>query len=95
MGRGGDRGKGGGAEIDGLLGVGAERARRATEEAREAPVLETDVVIVVEVVDADHGVSLLEEHLADARGDESGAAGDEVVHGVLSWEELEKAGKGG
>jgi hypothetical protein len=38
-------------------------------------------------------VALLEKDLANTRGNEAGAAGDEVVHGVLSWEKLEKAGK--
>jgi hypothetical protein len=38
-------------------------------------------------------VTLLEKYLGNTRGDEAGAAGDEVVHGGLSWEGLGRAGK--
>jgi hypothetical protein len=59
-----------------LLGIGAEGEGGGAEEAGEAPVLQADIVVVVEVIDADDSVPLLEEHLADAGGDEAGAAGD-------------------
>ena len=38
-------------------------------------------------------MALLEKDLANTRGNEAGAAGDEVVHGGLSWEGLGRAGK--
>ena len=47
------------------------------EEAREAPLLEADVVGVVEVVDADDGIAPAEEPFADGRADEARAARDE------------------
>jgi hypothetical protein len=62
-----------------LLGIGAEGEGGGAEEAGEAPVLQADVVVVVEVVDADDVVTLLKEQFADAGGDEAGAAGDKVV----------------
>ena len=57
-----------------------EAEARAAQEAREAPLLEADVVGVVEVVDADDGIAPAEEPLADGGADEPGPAGDQDAH---------------
>ncbi len=60
--RGSDRAS---AEVNRALRIGAEGAGGGTEEAREAPILQTDVVVVVEVIDSYDVVTLLEEQFAD------------------------------
>ena len=53
----------------------------AAFEAGEAGALEVDVVVVVEVVEADDFVAAVEQALGDVRADEAGGAGDEDFHG--------------
>ena len=45
--------------------------------------LEVDVVVLVEVVESDHGVAAREQALRDVHADETGGAGDEDFHSLL------------
>jgi hypothetical protein len=60
-----------------------EAELRAALEPRQPLALEPDVVVVVEVVDADHAVAARQQALRDAGADEAGDAGDEEVHGKI------------
>ena len=44
--------------------------------------LETDIVIIVEIVDPDHRIAPFQETQRQGRADETGAAGDEDVHEI-------------
>ena len=48
--------------------------------ARQPGLLEIDVVIVVEVVDADHLVAASQQDLGDMHADKAGGTGDENFH---------------
>jgi hypothetical protein len=63
-------------EVDALVAVA-----RVPREARQARLLEGDVVVVVDHVEADDGLAPLEQALGDVVADEAGGAGDEVGHG--------------
>ena len=45
--------------------------------------LQVDVVVVVEVVEPDHGVAAREQALRDVHADETGGAGDQDFHSML------------
>ena len=49
-------------------------------EPRQPRVLQLDVVVVVEVVEADHLVAARQQALRDVHADEAGGAGDEDFH---------------
>ena len=49
-------------------------------ETLEARPLERGVVIVIEVVDADHLVAALEQQAGDVQADEAGGTGDQDFH---------------
>ena len=51
-----------------------------TLEQRQPRLLQVDVVIVVEVVDADDLIAALEQGLGGVKADETGRAGDEKAH---------------
>ena len=65
--------------IDGSL-VGDVQAAHIQSERLAAPFLQTDVIVVVEVVDADHFVSPLPESVHELGADESGRAGHKYLH---------------
>ena len=50
-------------------------------ELLQARQLEFGIVVVVEVVDADHFITPLEQDLGDMHADETGGSGDEDFHG--------------
>jgi hypothetical protein len=59
-----------------------EREALLRRQAREARLLERDLVVVVDVVEPHDRVASIEEDVADVGADESGGAGDEQVgHG--------------
>ncbi|MNH27213.1 hypothetical protein D3C79_873160 [compost metagenome] len=49
-------------------------------EAREARLLQAHLVVVIQVVDADHLMALGTEPLRQVKADEAGGAGDQVFH---------------
>ena len=49
-------------------------------ELGDAPVLEPDIIVVVEVVDADHLVPAFREHIHQFRADESCGSRDQYFH---------------
>src|SRR5690606_27797744 len=53
---------------------------RMVLEARQPRLLQGDVVVVVEVVEADDLVAARQQHLRDMTADEAGSAGDENLH---------------
>src|SRR5213082_2951761 len=67
-----------------------EAKLRLRREAREARLLERDVVVLVEVVEAHHLVTARQQALGRVRADESGGAGDEDFHRRPSTAAAEK-----
>jgi hypothetical protein len=59
---------------------GARSENRAEAEPREARLLQAHLVVVVEVVDADHLVAVGAQPPRQVKADETGGAGDEVLH---------------
>ena len=62
-------------EVDRLVAI-----TRAVGEARQPRLLQLHVVVVAEVVDADHLVAALEQAHGDMGADEAGGTGDEDFH---------------
>ena len=52
----------------------------ATNQSGKARSLQRDIVVVVQIVDADNRVAAREQLRRDVRADESGASGDEHLH---------------
>ena len=75
---GGEGGVDGGAvgQVGGDVGVA-----RVVAEARQPCLFQSDVVVVVEVVDAHHFVAAFKQALGQVGTDEAGGAGDEDFHG--------------
>ena len=57
-----------------------EAERRLLLEQREAALLQPDVVVVVEIVEADDFVAALEQLACRVKADEAGRTGDENLH---------------
>ena len=57
---------------------------REAREAREARLLERNVVVIVQIVEADHLVTALEQALGGGGSNESGGARHEKFHGSAS-----------
>ena len=68
------------ARAVGEIELDEAEARRGFSSDREPRLLEPDVVVVVEVVEADHLVAALEQDLRRVVADEAGGAGDEDFH---------------
>ncbi len=62
-----------------------EREALERRQAREPRPLERDLVVVVDVVEADDALAAFEQPERGGRADESGRAGDEYVHGRFAW----------
>ncbi len=59
-----------------------EAEARLLLELREARLLESDVVVVVEVVETDDLVAAREQLRRSMKADEAGRAGDQYLHGL-------------
>ena len=60
------------------------RSSRRISCPRDVLLLQRDVVVVGEAVEADDVVTLGAERLGEVRADEAGGAGDEVAHQAVS-----------
>ena len=58
------------------------KPERVIKEAREPRLLQADVVVIVEAVEADDRVATRQQYLGDVRTDEAGGAGDEDFHAL-------------
>jgi hypothetical protein len=56
---------------------------RIGRQARQPRLLEGDIVVVVEIVNADDFVAAREQALADMHADKPGGAGEQDLHGRL------------
>ena len=68
-----------------------ERERRMRRQARQPVVLERRIVVIVQIVQADHLIPPREQDLADMHADEAGGAGNEYFHEIsrsLLWGRL-------
>jgi hypothetical protein len=54
-----------------------EREARLCREQAQAGLLQPRVVIVVHIVDPEHGMAVAQEALGDVEADEAGGSGDE------------------
>ena len=47
-------------------------------ELTQSPILESNIIIIVEVIDSDHSMPMVEQFLADLGGDEPSDSGNEI-----------------
>ena len=68
-----------------IADVGAPEAEAAlARQLRQPRLLQRDIIVVVEVVDADHGLAARQQRPTDMRADEAGGAGQEDRHSYAS-----------
>jgi len=61
-----------------------ELETRLTLQLREPPLLESDVIGIIEIVNPHNTVTFRQQEFTDFRGDETGSASNENVHLVCS-----------